>query len=258
LSDPPVVLVVPCYNEERRIDAGAFLEFARSGRVHLLFVNDGSADGTARVLSALREEAPGQVDVLPLERNVGKAEAVRLGLRQALDRGASIVGYFDADLSTPPDQVLRLVDAVAGHGGLAAALGSRVARLGAQIERGVVRHYLGRVFATAASWVLQVAVYDTQCGAKCFRASPAVRAALDDPFVSRWVFDVELLGRLLSGAPGVAPVGVDAFVEVPLERWRDVGGSKLGLRAMGGAAVDLLRVRQELRARRRGAPHQTR
>jgi glycosyltransferase involved in cell wall biosynthesis len=253
LSDPPVVLVVPCYNEERRIDTGAFLEFARSGRAHLLFVDDGSTDGTARVLSALRDAAPEQVGVLALERNRGKAEAVRSGLRRALDGGASIVGYFDADLSTPPDEVLRLVDVIAGHGELVGVFGSRVARLGARIERHAVRHYLGRVFATAASWVLQVPVYDTQCGAKCFRASPAIRAALDEPFVSRWAFDVELLGRLLAGAPGVVPVGVDAFVEVPLERWRDVGGSKLGLRAMGGAAVDLARVWQMLRARRREA-----
>jgi len=249
-----VVWVVPCYNEERRIDAPAFLAFVRSGRARLLFVDDGSTDGTAQALSALRDEAPDEIDVLALERNVGKAEAVRRGLQRAVEQGASIVGYLDADLSTPPGEAQRLVEVIAAGDGVAVALGSRVARLGARIERRAARHYLGRVFATAASWVLHVPVYDTQCGAKCFRVTPAMRAALGEPFVSRWVFDVELLGRLLIGRPGVAPVGIDAFEEVPLRHWHDVGGSKLGLGGMVSAVVGLVRVRQALRAwRREGA-----
>lgn len=246
-----VVLVVPCYNEARRIDAEAYLSFARSGRARLLFVDDGSTDATAKVLTSMQEVAPTCIDILRIEKNAGKAEAVRRGLLQALDGGAAIVGYLDADLSTSLDEAMRLVEAVDGETA-SIALGSRVARLGAQIDRRAYRHYLGRVFATAASLALDVAVYDTQCGAKCFRASPAVRTALAEPFTSSWAFDVELLGRLLSGAPGVTPLGVDAFVEVPLRRWRDMAGSKLGLRAMAGAAVDVIRVWRRLRARRRG------
>jgi len=130
-------------------------------------------------------------------------------------------------------------------------LGSRVARMGAEILRHPMRHYLGRVFATAASLVLGAVVYDTQCGAKCFRDSPALRSALGRPFLSRWAFDVELLGRLLTGEPGVAPLDASAFVEVPLLRWRDVAGSKLRARAMVGAVIDLVRIRRDLRRRAR-------
>jgi len=173
------IVVVPCYNEEKRLDAAAFIAFARAGRAHLLFVDDGSTDGTSGLLRHVQEAARDRVDVLSLGANLGKAEAVRRGLSRALDAGATIVAYCDADLSAPLDEVARLVDLVAG-GAADVALGSRVALLGAHIDRRPLRHYLGRVFATAVSLVLSTVVYDTRCGAKCFRALTAMTGALLD------------------------------------------------------------------------------
>jgi len=114
-----------------------------------------------------------------------------------------------------------------------------------------VRHYLGRVFATAASVILKARVYDTQCGAKLFRATPAVSAALAEPFLSRWAFDVEFLGRLLIGTPAVGPLPLNAIVEVPLAVWHDVKGSKLGIGGMAKTVSDLALVANDLAARRR-------
>ena len=125
------------------------------------------------------------------------------------------------------------------------ALGSRIARLGAHIERKPSRHYVGRVFATAASWVLDLAVYDTQCGAKLFRHTDALDAALARPFRSRWSFDVELLGRLLARG-----LSVDRIVEVPLAKWVDVAGSKLSFAGATKAGLELLAL--GARVRRRG------
>ncbi|MBA3606474.1 MAG: hypothetical protein H0W46_11010, partial [Acidimicrobiia bacterium] len=101
---------------------------------------------------------------------------------------------------------------------------------------------LGRLYATFSSAVLGLAVYDTQCGAKVFRNSPALRSALAQPFTGRWSFDVELLGRLArDGVPTAA------FLEVPLQAWTDVHGSKLRPRGAISAAVDLARVSVKLR-----------
>jgi hypothetical protein len=144
--------------------------------------------------------------------------------------------------------MLRLLDVTLT--GPAVVLGSRVALLGADIHRTASRHYLGRVFASVASLVLDARVYDTQCGAKLFRRSPALEAALAVPFLSRWAFDVELLGRLLAGAPGVPGVATSEVVEVPLRTWRDVPGSKLAPSAMVGALADLARIRRDLARRR--------
>jgi len=247
-------LVIPCFDEAQRLDREAFVSLLGDATLDVLFVDDGSSDGTADVLRGLAEAYPGRIAWLGLSQNVGKAEAVRRGLLHALAAQPdppAYVGYADADLATPPDELRRLF-AVLRDSDAVALLGSRVALLGREVHRKPLRHYLGRIFATAASLALQTDVYDTQCGAKVFRAGPALAAALAEPFSSRWVFDVELLGRLLTGSGDAAPVPASAFLEEPLRVWRDVGGSKLQGPHMLGAVTDLARIGWELARRRNG------
>lgn len=242
-----MILVVPCYNEEKRLPVSDFVEMARTPGLSLLFVNDGSKDGTARVLDELCARTDGKATTLSLERNSGKGEAVRRGLLEALARGADVVAFADSDLATPPDEIMRVIDPVRA-GRAEVSLGARVALAGTDIDRTPLRHHLGRVFATGASLVLQARIYDTQCGAKAFKSTPLLRAALATRFRSRWAFDVELLARLLDGAGGEHPLTERAIVEVPLRVWRDVAGSKLTSRAMARAGLDLVAI---LRSRRR-------
>ena len=246
-----LTVVVPCYNEAARLDAAPLLAFVDSHPdASLLLVDDGSTDATAALLDRLAADRPGRIRALSLAPNAGKAEAVRRGLRDALAGGAEIVGYLDADLSTPPAEIDDLLAALA-RPGVQVAIGARVGMLGYDIDRSAVRHYLGRVFATAASIILRARVYDTQCGAKLFRAGPALSEALSPAFLSRWAFDVELLGRLLIGTPGVPALPLDAIVEVPMPVWHDVKGSKLGLTGMAQTLRDLILVANDLAARRR-------
>ena len=247
---PRPLVVVPCYNEAQRLDLERFRGLADSGRLRLLFVNDGSTDDTARVLAEL-ERSSSAVDVFQLPRNAGKAEAVRLGLIRGVESGTSIVGYYDADLATPPHELLRLLDVLEAKQELSVVTGARVALLGRTIERHASRHYLGRVFATAAALVLRLRVYDTQCGAKWFRVTPALTAAIAVPFRSSWSFDVELLGRLLRGSDSAAPEPVSAVEEVPLWEWHDVAGSKLSPLGMIRAFMELLALEARLNRRRR-------
>jgi glycosyltransferase involved in cell wall biosynthesis len=242
--------VIPCFNEPRRLDHAGLAELLADPELDLVLVDDGSTDETANVLHALAAREPLRTSVLSLAENQGKAEAVRRGLLHALDAAPAIVGYADADLATPPRELLRLC-ALLRESSAEAVLGSRVALLGRDVDRSPARHYLGRVFATAASLALGTHVYDTQCGAKLFRASRALRAALSEPFRSRWAFDVELLGRLLAGSPGVPPLPASALIEEPLREWRDVAGSKLGAGQMLRTVTDLARIHRDL-ARRRG------
>jgi dolichyl-phosphate beta-glucosyltransferase len=240
------VIVVPCYNEAARLDLARFTEFAvASADVGLLFVDDGSTDRTSEILGGLVREVPHRIRAIRLATNQGKAAAVRAGTLVALTGEPTFVGFWDADLATPLPAVGRFVSTLEARPDLIGVIGARVKLLGSTIERSAVRHYLGRVFATVASIVLRLGVYDTQCGAKLFRAGPLLRAAFAAPFRSRWAFDVELLARLDAAGrrAGPRPAG-DLVIELALEEWRDVRGSKLAPHAMLRAALDLAFVRR--------------
>ena len=237
---PRVQLVLPCYNEARRLDPAPFLQFIQTHpEVGLLFVDDGSVDGTPALLERLAS-ASDRVGVLRLERNAGKAAAVQQGLVAAIAKSPELVGYWDADLSTPLGAVDEFIAVLDAHPRIDIVMGARVKLLGRDVRRRALRHYAGRAFATAASVALGVGVYDTQCGAKLFRAAPAVTQALTTPFQSAWVFDVEILSRYLQA---VGRSEAEARIrEVPLEAWTDVPGSKLRLRHALRAVWDLARL----------------
>jgi dolichyl-phosphate beta-glucosyltransferase len=251
---PTSLLVIPCFNEATRLDRAQFLALAKAPRLELLFVDDGSTDETLRALEELRTQAPEKIHVLALEKNRGKGEAVRLGLLEGLARGHGVVGFADADLATPLDELVRIRDELEA-GALTVVVGSRVMIVGTEIKRHLWRHVVGRVFATFAAGILQMPFYDTQCGAKYFRDTPALRAALSTPFLSRWAFDIELLGRLHIGLNGAEGIPLSQFREVPLRKWIAVGESKLSVPGMTRTLMDLPRIDRELkrlRAERRG------
>jgi glycosyltransferase involved in cell wall biosynthesis len=244
------VIVVPCFNEAKRLQLHAFASVRGVPDFSWLFVDDGSRDDTAQLLRKFCDEAEQGRALLRLPRNVGKGEAVRQGMNHALAHGAIVTGYFDADLATPVDEMLRIIE-VLRQRDKTVAMGSRVRLLGTDIQRSAFRHYLGRIFATCASLTLGMPVYDTQCGAKALRGGAALRAALADPFLSRWGFDIELLGRLRIGAPAAAGLSLDEFVEVPVRQWHDVSGSQVKLADFPRLAWDLWRIGGNLRRRRR-------
>ena len=238
------VIVVPCYNEGRRLATGRFLEFlGRHRAVRFLFIDDGSGDDTRDVLHRLRERAGEGVGVLALPRNQGKAEAVRQGCLAAFAGGADQIGYWDADLATPLDTIPDFLEVLDRRPRVELVCGARVQLLGRSIRRSRLRHVLGRVFATAASWTLGLPVYDTQCGAKLFRASPALRAVFAEPFLTRWLLDVEILARLIAaGRAGLVADAAEVVYELPLPRWCDVAGSKVRPSDFPRAMLELVTI----------------
>lgn len=246
------LLVIPCYNEEQRLDPQLVYALLDRRNISVLLVDDGSSDGTAALLDRIESESLGFVHVHRMPKNSGKAEAVRAGFNWGLERGARRIGYADADFATPPVELLRLLDALESQR-LGAVLGCRVARLGAHIERKASRHLVSRLFASLASACMRVTVYDTQCGAKWFRTNAALEHAVRAPFTAHWAFDVELLGRLL-GRWGDGPrLDDDDVLEIPIRAWRDVGGSKVSLIGMARALRDMLRM--AIMSQRLGVAH---
>jgi hypothetical protein len=226
---------IPSHASERFL---AFVEKARG--VDLLFVNDGSRDRTLELLNDLHARCPERISLVDQRKHGGKAEAVRAGMNVAFQHGARYAGYFDADLSTPLEESLRMVDILDRDERCDIVFGARVQLLGREIQRSALRHYSGRVFATLASTCLGLPVYDTQCGAKLFRVTPDTQAIFSQPFTTGWVFDVEIVARLIAARHGSElPQASEAIYEMPLNQWVDVAGSKV-------RAIDFVRAVGEM------------
>ena len=234
-------IVLPAYNEAERIGPALDELFgylgssaaALPGPIEVLVVDDGSADETVALVRS-RPEAGGSLAGVALRvlavPHGGKGAAVRAGM---LEASGDLIVFTDADMATPPDQLPRLVAALADHD---VALGSRIQPDGSDMRatQPGYRRLLGRAFHLLASiWVVGP-VKDTQCGFKGF-----TRAAAHDLFARQRilsiVFDVELiyLARRRGYRLTVVPV-----------RWSDVRGSRMTARLglAGRVAWDLFRI----------------
>lgn len=241
-----VVVVVPCFNEAIRLRPEAFVGFAaREPSVGFVFVDDGSTDGTRSVLEALCARVPGRFVMLALERNAGQGEAVRHGIARAFALGARYVGYWDADLATPLEELPRFRGVLDGERECLVVLGSRRPHPSNRVHRRPLRFALGRAFAWAAASLLRMRVYDTQCGAKLFRRTPEVEALFASAFISRWIFDVEILVRLIR-KKGSVQAARSALYELPLQAWSEVAGSKLRPLDFARAPWELLKIGLQL------------
>jgi len=238
---PEVCIVIPCFNEEHRLRGAEILQFLHAQpQTTICFVDDGSSDRTVDVLDRLEKSAPRSVVVLRLPVNQGKAEAVRQGMLHAAGSGRfALVGFWDADMSTPLREMTGMLRILDGDPACRLVMGSRIRRLGSQIHRSALRHYLGRMFSTFASMLLKLPVYDSQCGAKVVRTD-LVDTLFRERFLTRWIFDVEILARLRNALGRERTL--EAVTEMPLTEWNEVGGSKIRPAHLAKVPMELFRI----------------
>lgn len=261
MPEPTLTLVLPAYNEEARLGSAldelfGYLhrpgDHAREGRrgpddlphlIDVLVVDDGSTDGTAELVRARPEFASGDLELLTVPHG-GKGAAVRAGMLHA--KGDFVV-FTDADMATPPDEIVPLMAALEGAD---AAYGSRIQPDGSDMRASQPgwRRALGKTFhALASIWVVGP-VQDTQCGFKGFRRDVA-RDVFARQKITSIVFDVEVI--FLARKRGYR------HVVVPI-RWADRRGSRMhpGLRLAIRVAWDLFRIpliHRDVRRAARGA-----
>jgi len=239
IIDIKVLLIIPCYNEELRLKTELFIQFKKNNpNIHFLFVDDGSHDTTPDILKDLCTKMQ-HSNFLRLDNNVGKAEAIRtciLGLKNDT-KNYDFIGYFDADLSTPLEEVNDFLRVIEKNPTTLFVMGSRLSRLGSNIIRKKRRHYLGRVLATVVSIIIKERIYDSQCGAKLIK-SLYVQKLFEDKFTSKWLFDVELIIRWNIYNPNTNK----SIYEHPLKKWSEVSGSKLKIKDFLSAPFELLSI----------------
>lgn len=215
---PSFAIIVPCYNEAKRLQQKAFVEFSKIHEdVHIYFVNDGSTDQTQNILIGLQKQSI-YFFTISLQQNKGKGEAIREGMLQ-LDNNYNYIGYLDADLSTSLDEFYILYQKMLSKN-VSVGFGSRIKKSDTVIERSNSRHIIGRIIATIIDAKFKLGCYDTQCGAKIF-TSQILNDVIKQPFYTSWFFDVELFIRIKKHNSRLNAL------EIPLSVWRNVKGSKL-------------------------------
>lgn len=217
-------IVIPCYNEEKGISNSEYSNFLENNpETFICFVNDGSKDNTLGVLNILKAKHDTQIHILSLEKNSGKAEAVRVGINYCNQNFQhKFIGYLDADLATTLEEFIDLRNYLTGE--VVFSFGSRIRKIGSTIERENSRFLIGRVVATFISNILDIKVYDTQCGSKLFTKEIS-EELFQKEFISKWLFDVEIFYRMILLFK--REKAIKKMHEVPLKLWVEKGDSKV-------------------------------
>ena len=234
MNRPFLSIVVPAYNEERRI--GACLERLRQalpGLVQsweILVADDGSEDQTREIVRAEVAADP-RVRLIELPHR-GKGEAVRRGLLEADGQWRYIA---DADLATPPDNLSRFL-AYTSNVETALVIGSREAPGSGRLDEPWIRHWIGRFFNWFVRLLVVPGISDTQCGFKLFTAR-AVELICPYLTVQGFAFDVEMLALARRAGLSIREVGVT---------WDGNQESRVAFGGGAAAFLDVLRIRWRL------------
>lgn len=238
-----LVIVIPCFNEYERLQAGSYETFLKqNNNTRIIFSNDGSTDKTIEKLNAIRKIAPDKVFITSLEKNKGKAEAIREGVLYCFTSNLQFdrIAYLDADGATSLEECQSISQYI--NENVIFAFGSRILKIDSNIVRKHYRHIIGRVLATVISSQLKIPVYDTQCGCKVLRADLA-KEVFSERFISKWLFDVEIFHRI------IRLYGTDKMRqicrEIPLQNWIDTADSKVSFAYSFRIWYDILRIKRK-------------
>ena len=219
MPDPSLLLLIPAYNEESRIepvlrDYAQFFVTHYSGKFQIVVVLNGCADNTLGVVQKVAAEFPA-VRALEFKEPIGKGGALIEGLKLASQ--GELIGYVDADGATPPHAFLELVEHIAGAD---CVVGSRWLPDSVihQAQAGS-RRFASRAFHLIVQLLFWLNIHDTQCGAKVMKREVVEKI---HPFlrIADMAFDINLLVAIKRAGFRIR--------EVPTE-WTDKAGSKVVL-----------------------------
>lgn len=228
-------VVIPCYNEEQRIQSSKFVSLVTNYNCHLFFVDDGSLDGTVGKIMSL-PIPKSSFHLVSLESNVGKAEAILQGISHALRNGYDYVGLYDADGAINPKDLGFAFSLIETNEDVSVVSGARILLAGNEVTRKPNRRWAGRIIATVVSLMLKIQIYDPQSPCKVYKASELKKLS-GLQLRTRWFVDAELLFAIKC-----LPPTKKWLLEFPVTNWEDVDGSNISLKSVRVVLRDLFNL----------------
>ena len=219
------VIVVPCFNEEERFNEVYFNQLTNIRNTFWVFVNDGSTDDTGYKLEGFSKKK--NTKYLKLNTNVGKANAIAQGMSYAMGTINNIewLGFLDSDGAFSLNDVVKIIGLTNPHVNCDAIYSSRVKMAGRNIKRNYWRHIMARLITSLFALAWRDIPYDTQSGFKLYKYSADFDTILQEPFKTKWFFDIEIFIRFIKIK------GSNIVVwEEPVASWFDISGSKVNYR----------------------------
>ncbi len=211
-----MIVVIPTYNEADNLEWIVGRLLTAVPETHVLIVDDGSPDGTGDLADKLAAQDP-RVQVVHRTEKAGLGAAYLHGFAVALEQGYDVIGEMDADGSHQPEQLHRLIEALAEAD---LVIGSRWTSGGSVVNWSLFRKGLsigGNLYARA---LLGIPVRDITAGFRLFRATTLRAIDLDQVQSVGYCFQTDLTLRTLRAGLTVAEVPID-FLE------REWGESKM-------------------------------
>lgn len=228
---PYLSLIIPCFNEEKRLPEGLEKAIAYLRKQpylgEIIIVDDGSTDDTYHIAQELLRNYPHQL--IQHKINQGKGAAIRTGVLSS--KGKYLV-FCDIDMSTPISEISELLTALKSH---EVAIGVRRHKNSHVLKHQPwLRENMGQVFTKLTNLLVTPGIVDVTCGFKGFQREAALKL-FKSAKIDRWAFDAEILYLARKSGYTIAQIPV---------AWSDNSSSKVKIiHDAFQSAIDILRIR---------------
>ena len=228
------LVIIPTYNERENIEKMILTLMQLDLPIHVLFVDDGSPDGTAAVIQSYQSRYSDQIHLIQRKGKLGLGTAYIAGFQWALERKYDFICEMDCDFSHNPKDLKRLIEACQNNADV--AVGSRYTRGGSVVNWPLHRKWMSKGAGVYVNCVLGLGVKDATAGFVCFKRKVLENLDLDKIQFVGYAFQIEMKYRAKQKGFTIQEVAIE-FVD------RVLGQSKMSLNIFNEAFLGVLKMR---------------
>ena len=228
------LVIIPTYNERENIEKMILTLMQLDLPIHVLFVDDGSPDGTAAIIQSYQTRYSDQIHLIQRKGKLGLGTAYIAGFQWALERKYDFICEMDCDFSHNPKDLKRLIEAC--HNNADVAVGSRYTRGGSVVNWPLHRKWMSKGAGVYVNCVLGLGVKDATAGFVCFKRKVLENLDLDKIQFVGYAFQIEMKYRAKQKGFTIQEVAIE-FVD------RVLGQSKMSLNIFNEAFLGVLKMR---------------